>query len=194
MSGLDEKCLVEPCGGCGEADPAKRCFNCHHEFFPNRRASATPADVGEEPVAWISEGQLHAMPPDRDEDSASGRYLPMRRSAGGNFQFPLYSATALERVVRERDEALAMIAIVKAAHGESIKGGNKLREDLTSAEAKLAEARARLETVEAAGRELANCAYNISQRGEMSERERVFLREAQCNWDSAIRNLEPRHD
>lgn len=43
MSGLDEKGLIEPCGGCGEADPAKRCLNCHHEFFPNRRASAPPA-------------------------------------------------------------------------------------------------------------------------------------------------------
>jgi hypothetical protein len=46
MSGLDEKGLIEPCGGCGEADPAKRCLNCHHEFFPNRRASAPPAPDG----------------------------------------------------------------------------------------------------------------------------------------------------
>ncbi len=66
--------------------------------------------------------------------------------------------------------------------------------ELARLTAEITTLRARLETVEAAGRELANCAYNISQRGEMSERERVFLREAQCNWDSAIRNLEPRHD
>lgn len=38
----------------------------------------------------------------------------------------------------------------------------------------------------AAGRKLANCAYNISQRGAVSAREACFLREAQSEWDAAL--------
>lgn len=42
------------------------------------------------------------------------------------------------------------------------------------------------EKLVAAGRRLANCAYNIAQRGEVSERERAFLREAQAEWEAAL--------
>lgn len=134
MSGLDEKCkychgegVVADYVGLHMSCVAVECDRCKG----TGHASVTPADVGEEPVAWVSEGQLHAMPPDRDEDSASGRYLPMRRSAGGNFQFPLYSATALERVVRDRDEARRqlgeLLAIVHrdGGHYQSLHGDEK---------------------------------------------------------------------
>ncbi len=42
------------------------------------------------PVLFISKGQFDAMKPDPDDES--GNYLPIRRAANGNFQFPLYAA------------------------------------------------------------------------------------------------------
>lgn len=93
MSGMNEG-QIEPCGGCGEADPAKRCFNCQHEFFPNRRASATPADVGElvERLRKLADYVDQMQPP-----------LTIREE--GDRVIYREAATALERVVRERDEA-----------------------------------------------------------------------------------------
>jgi len=81
------------------AEAAIRAYR-KHSALPS-----APAVEGVEPVIWVSEGQLHAMSPDCDDDSASGRYLPMRRSEGGNFKFPLYPASAISRLVKERDEA-----------------------------------------------------------------------------------------
>jgi len=82
------------------AEAAIRAYR-KHSALPS-----APAVEGVEPVIWVSEGQLHAMSPDCDDDSASGRYLPMRRSEGGNFKFPLYPASAISRLVKERDETL----------------------------------------------------------------------------------------
>ena len=31
--------IPEPCGGCGEPDPGRRCIGCMHDFFPDRASS-----------------------------------------------------------------------------------------------------------------------------------------------------------
>jgi hypothetical protein len=81
------------------AIPAAAKAMTSHLDVASSIASSAPVE-GVEPVAWVSEGQLHAMSPDRDDDSASGRYLPMRRSEGGNFKFPLYPASAISSLQR----------------------------------------------------------------------------------------------
>lgn len=72
---------------------------------------ATPADVGEEPVAW----QWRCRTVERDR--SRGPWEPWREGRkpefrGGTYEAeerPLYSATALERVVRERDNLQARL-------------------------------------------------------------------------------------
>lgn len=34
-SGLEDP-TIDPCGGCGEKDPNKRCIGCLHEFHPKK--------------------------------------------------------------------------------------------------------------------------------------------------------------
>jgi hypothetical protein len=51
--------------------------------------------------------------------------------------------------------------------------------------AKKAEKRA--ENLQDAGRALATCAFNLKQRGHLTERERRSLRESQEAWDKVIR-------
>lgn len=88
---------------------------------------ATPADVGEEPVAWgvFRDGKMVAWVP--------GDGIEFKLPEDTDERRPLYSATALERVVRDRDEA--------NLYRENLVGTWVRKERLESAEAKLAEAR-----------------------------------------------------
>ena len=38
---------ITPCGGCGEADPSKRCIGCLHNFHAEQPLIARPTDLGE---------------------------------------------------------------------------------------------------------------------------------------------------
>lgn len=100
-------------------------------------ASATPADVGEEPVAYVdADGNLGAAPSSPIADMI--RALP--DPPVGRKLLPLYSATALERVTRERDEARATL-------DEVCLSSRQEWQRATSAEAKLAEARKVIEWI-----------------------------------------------
>lgn len=55
-------------------------------------------------------------------------------------------------------------------------------ENIQSLTAKIAEQAKEIERLKAAGRKLANCAYNLSQVDHVTEREKVSLREAQHDW------------
>lgn len=111
-------------------------------------ASATPADVGEEPVAWQWRSKGWSVDAKWSE-WLLGRQPPERKFDPHDYEErPLYSATALERVVRDRDEALKgrddwkdMFEQAKQKHGYCIVRGNELTDKLSAAEAKLAEAR-----------------------------------------------------
>lgn len=88
---------------------------------------ATPADVGEEPVIW----QVRDYAGTWVEEDAD--MLDVRRAQGHAVR-PLYSATALEQVTRERDEARATL-------DEVCLSSRQEWQRATSTEAKLAEAR-----------------------------------------------------
>lgn len=38
---------INPCGGCGETDPNKRCLGCLHDFNADAKLIARPTDLGE---------------------------------------------------------------------------------------------------------------------------------------------------
>jgi len=95
-------------------------------------ASATPAYVGEEPVAWVNERAIDDIAKGNEQDGFAGVQTVLwadENTAGKRHskRVPLYSAAALERVTRERDEANEL-----KAHA---------RKRCDDAEAKLAEAR-----------------------------------------------------
>lgn len=114
-------------------------------------------DVGEEPVAW-QRRQRYALRSDTvDADpwrecSAAEATGHFERKPGYEYR-PLYSATALERVVRERDEARAWRKEIESASAAwmeetgqaycyvGIRDFASVNAKLKSAEAKLAEAR-----------------------------------------------------
>lgn len=110
-------------------------------------AAATPADVGEEPVAVTHRnGAIWRL--ENCPDSVRAY------AAVADGWTLLYSATALERITRERDEARKarddwkdMFEQAKQKHGYCIVRGNELTDKLSAAEAKLAEARKVIERV-----------------------------------------------
>lgn len=98
---------VEPCGGCGEIDPKRRCIGCLHEFFPKplpkgmeeilnrqqrehtdpfapvRRSPALPAvDVGEV-RAWehVLTGLVRQKHDKPSVGMAEGDYAPLVRQS-----------------------------------------------------------------------------------------------------------------
>lgn len=98
----------------------------------------------------------------------------------------LESAEAeVARLRKERDDWKDMFEQAKQKHGYCIVRGNELADKLSAAEANLAEARARLETVEAETRE--RCA--ILGYAICAETRHVTLGDKVAQ---AIRNLEPR--
>lgn len=128
----------------------------------------TPADVGEEPVAWQWRSKGWSVD-DKWSEWLWGRKPPERKFDPHDYEErPLYSATALERVVRERDEARAW--------------SERHHADLVSAEAKLAEARKVIERYESGLNTLATTFYKDDQHQDYAKH--VL----------DIRNLEPRHD
>lgn len=156
MSGLDEKGLL-PCPFCGGAvklfaarvtEEVSISCDCGVTLEPpgptaseartiaawNRRASATPADVGEEPVAFLdADGNLSATLSSPIADMI--RALP--DPPVGRKLLPLYSATALERVVRDRDEWIRQA-------GKHFEKECELADRALTTKAKLAKARKHL--------------------------------------------------
>lgn len=157
MSGLDEKgryCTcnskTNPCIVCGKPkfiDPEWLKRKIEEEpdgmevgagfdiFSAPTSAAATPADVGEEPVAWrwkAKDAELWIYDPDAEW---------LRKQPDDEIdREPLYSATALEQVTRERDEARATL-------DEVCLSSRQEWQRATSAEAKLAEARKVIEWI-----------------------------------------------
>ncbi|MCO5159676.1 MAG: hypothetical protein M9939_00950 [Mesorhizobium sp.] len=99
--------------------------------------ASAPAVEGVEPVAFIQKEVLEALLRDK---SATGTVASgLLKNPFGN-PVALYSASAISRLVKERDEAKAMVGLIKEAHGISIEGGNNLREEVARLTALLAEA------------------------------------------------------
>jgi hypothetical protein len=81
---------------------------------------ATPADVGEEPVAYYwTEGRTSPDTPMGPAEYDEEVIFDFQPPAPGVQFEPLYSATALERVTRERDEARAENTRLRAALAQS---------------------------------------------------------------------------
>ena len=102
-SGLDEKAVAIAEAAYMAAPEGEDALRV---FLRAYLASTTPADVGEEPVAWRWRTEIF-----REwnlTDVKPGDQTSMECETGLNMSGlevePLYSATALERVVRERDE------------------------------------------------------------------------------------------
>jgi len=96
MSGLDEKAvLAARAAFYGPKGSVVAAISAY-------LAAATPADVGEEPVAWRWKTPA-------EDDHWVWSYSAVIDNPHDARCEPLYSATALERVVRERDEALERI-------------------------------------------------------------------------------------
>lgn len=102
-------------------------------------AATTPADVGEEPVAWRWKTPA-------EDDHWVWSYSAVIDNPHDARCEPLYSATALERVVRERDEALRR-------YENAFKWWEYNKPRAEKAEAKLAEARKVIEPFAEASRE-----------------------------------------
>lgn len=136
MSGLDEKAVLAACEAYHADLPT-------HDY-PSRwameqaisayLAAATPADVGEEPVAWRWKTPA-------EDDHWVWSYSAVIDNPHDARCEPLYSATALERVVRERDEARADHEWMTANRNKWQDAATIARRRAESAEAKLAEAR-----------------------------------------------------
>ena len=45
--GALDDAIPEPCGGCGEPDPGRRCIGCMHDFFPDRASAEASLAEGE---------------------------------------------------------------------------------------------------------------------------------------------------
>lgn len=58
---------------------------------------------GEKPVAWVSAEQLASLPAD-PEDEGGAKYLPVRRSAAGKFQTPIFLPQAALAVLSQASE------------------------------------------------------------------------------------------
>lgn len=96
MSGLDEKAvLAARAAFYGPKGSVVAAISAY-------LAATTPADVGEEPVAWRWKTPA-------EDDHWVWSYSAVIDNPHDARCEPLYSATALERVVRERDEARVMI-------------------------------------------------------------------------------------
>lgn len=154
MSGLDEKGLRAAIFPNGEnplwTDMQRGAVDETISRVVRYLASATPADVGEL-VERLRE-KANKLDDMQGFSAPSGK---LEREA----------ATALERVVRERDEALrwagcwhricqTIATVLELPEPEADTFAASVRDKMSDAEAKLAEALARLETVEAETREL----------------------------------------
>ncbi len=76
----------------------------------------------QEPAAFASPGQLAALSdPESTTDDAFGRYIPLRKTAAGNFVQPLYTTPQAQPVVESSSElkakwlGVALFACIKAS-------------------------------------------------------------------------------
>jgi hypothetical protein len=165
MSGLDEK-ACEVCGRHVMADPQPatgwlarcgrrltRIDECGTAEACIDPSATTPADVGEEPVAWQKRHLVASFEGEKWSgwsDCLAGEADFITRTKHNDNGFfsevrPLYSATALERVVRERDEARARLQTAYQVKAEMNDLANAERHARLAAEVKLAEARKMIE-------------------------------------------------
>jgi hypothetical protein len=153
MSGLDEKGLRAAIFPNGEnplwTDMQRGAVDETISRVVRYLASATPADVGELVERLLHDHVQLGKMTEQASFLASGA---VRVNDPSSLMADLRdAATALERVTRERDEAHLRTAYLEE---EVVRTRDAAVERVRTAEAKLAEALARLETVEAETREL----------------------------------------